>query len=166
MATLKSLVDETTNIKNELVDCHSNLKNNLIEKGVECSDTDKMSSLIDKVSEIQTPNTVTVSDTKIDVITDLSNQYLNTFSFNRMINVVGDIRVFFTLSAVTWNSMGYMNVDLVRNGVVIDSKSFSTHQSVDCVVDFSEVKATDILKFYETSGLLKIGYVYLGYEYI
>ena len=50
MATLKSLVDETTNIKNELVICHSNLKNNLIEKGVECSDTDKMSSLIDKIT--------------------------------------------------------------------------------------------------------------------
>ena len=52
MATLKNLVDETTNIKNELVECHSNLKNNLIEKGVECSNTDKMSSLIDKVGNI------------------------------------------------------------------------------------------------------------------
>ena len=52
MATLKSLVDETTNIKNELVECHNNLKNNLIEKGVECSDTDKMPSLIDKVKNI------------------------------------------------------------------------------------------------------------------
>ena len=53
MATLKNLVDETTNIKNELVECHTNLKNNLIEKGVECSDTDKMSSLIDKVLNIE-----------------------------------------------------------------------------------------------------------------
>lgn len=52
MATLKTLVDETTNIKNELVECHSNLKNNLIAKGVECSDIDKMSSLIDKVKGI------------------------------------------------------------------------------------------------------------------
>ena len=50
MANLKNLVDETTNIKNELVECHTNLKNNLIEKGVECSDTDKMSSLIDKIT--------------------------------------------------------------------------------------------------------------------
>ena len=49
MATLKSLVDETTDIKDELKSCHSNLKNTLIGKGVECSDTDKMSSLIDKV---------------------------------------------------------------------------------------------------------------------
>ena len=44
MATLKSLVDETGNIKNELAECHANLKNNLIAKGVECGDNDKMSS--------------------------------------------------------------------------------------------------------------------------
>ena len=54
MATLKSLVDETTNIKDELVECHANLKNTLIKKGVECSDTDKMSNLIDKVENIET----------------------------------------------------------------------------------------------------------------
>ena len=29
MATLKNLVDETTNIKDELKTCHTNLKNNL-----------------------------------------------------------------------------------------------------------------------------------------
>ena len=32
MSTLKQLVDETTNIKNELKTCHANLKNNLIER--------------------------------------------------------------------------------------------------------------------------------------
>ena len=53
MATLKNLVDETTNIKNELKECHTNLKNNLIEKGVECSDTDKLLSLVGKVGEIE-----------------------------------------------------------------------------------------------------------------
>ena len=53
MATLKNLVDETTNIKNELVACHTNLKNNLSAKGVECSDTDKISSLIDKINNIK-----------------------------------------------------------------------------------------------------------------
>ena len=54
MATLKSLVNETTNIKNELKTCHTNLKNTLIEKGVECSDSDKLLSLINKVDNIVT----------------------------------------------------------------------------------------------------------------
>ena len=53
MSTLKQLVDETTNIKNELKTCHTNLKSNLIEKGVECSNTDKLLRLANKVGEIE-----------------------------------------------------------------------------------------------------------------
>lgn len=53
MSTLKELVNETTNIKNELKTCHANLKNNLTEKGVEYSDTDKLLSLVGKVGEIK-----------------------------------------------------------------------------------------------------------------
>ena len=49
-----SLVSELNNIADELVECHANLKNNLIAKGVECSEDDKMSSLIDKVEDIKT----------------------------------------------------------------------------------------------------------------
>lgn len=53
MSTLKQLVGETTNIKNELITCHANLKTNLIDKGVECSNTDKLLSLANKVGEIE-----------------------------------------------------------------------------------------------------------------
>lgn len=54
MATLSELVSKTTQIKNDLVTCHTNLKNNLTKKGVECSDTDKLLSLVDKIERIQT----------------------------------------------------------------------------------------------------------------
>ena len=53
MSTLKQLVDETSNIKNELKTCHANLKSNLIDKGVECSNTDKLLRLANKVGEIE-----------------------------------------------------------------------------------------------------------------
>ena len=53
MTTLKTLVDETTNIKNELKSCHSNLSTALTEKGVICETNDKMQSLIDKISNIE-----------------------------------------------------------------------------------------------------------------
>ena len=53
MATLNELVNETTNIKNEIVTCHESLKSNLVKKGIECSNTDKMSSLIEKVDQIK-----------------------------------------------------------------------------------------------------------------
>ena len=53
MATLKNLVDETTNIKNELKTCHINLKNNLVEKGIEVSSGDKLATLVEKVKNTQ-----------------------------------------------------------------------------------------------------------------
>ena len=53
MATLKSLVDETTNIKNEIVECCDNLKDILVNKDISCDNTDKLSTLIDKVGDIE-----------------------------------------------------------------------------------------------------------------
>ena len=53
MATLKNLVDETTVIKNELKSCHANLKNSLTSKGVSCGSSDKISTLIGKIDNIQ-----------------------------------------------------------------------------------------------------------------
>ena len=72
MSTLKQLVDETTKIKNELKTCHANLKNNLIDKGVECSDTDKLLRLANKVGEIElgkkwASGTSVVNSSKISV---------------------------------------------------------------------------------------------------
>ena len=52
MSTLKQLVDETSNIKNELKTCHDNLKSNLSSKGIYVDSTDKMQTLIDKINNI------------------------------------------------------------------------------------------------------------------
>ena len=52
MATLKTLVNETTNIKNELVECRDNLKQILIDKKMEGLDgNDNLSTLINKVDD-------------------------------------------------------------------------------------------------------------------
>ena len=53
MATLKQLVDETTNIKNELKTCHANLKTNLIDKGVQILEEDKILNLVRKIADIK-----------------------------------------------------------------------------------------------------------------
>lgn len=52
MSTLKQLVDETTNIKNELKICHTDLKDNLIEKGINALSSDKLAILVEKVKEL------------------------------------------------------------------------------------------------------------------
>ena len=62
MATLSDLVKEVDNIKNELVKQCANLKNNLVEKGVEPSEEDKLTDLVDKVKEIEQVVEVGISD--------------------------------------------------------------------------------------------------------
>ena len=53
MATLKNLVGETTNIKDEIVECRDTLKQILIDKKIEdLENENKLSTLIDKVNEL------------------------------------------------------------------------------------------------------------------
>lgn len=52
MSTLKQLVDETTLIKNDLVNCRNTLESNLLDKDIEVVPGAKMSTLIDKVGDI------------------------------------------------------------------------------------------------------------------
>ena len=54
MATLKGLVDETTNIKNEIVECRDTLKQILIDKKIEgLENENKLSTLINKVNKLR-----------------------------------------------------------------------------------------------------------------
>lgn len=49
MSTLTQLVNETTNIKNELVNCHGKLKTKISKLGITTQPNDKLSGLIDKI---------------------------------------------------------------------------------------------------------------------
>lgn len=103
MTTLKSLVDETTNIKDELVTCYTNLKNNLVDKGVEVLPSDKMLILIDKVNNVSSflpsnkpislevlnlgtmPNDIgwnALADDKLIVFNFSNNPYKNVLDLN------------------------------------------------------------------------------------
>ena len=53
-ASLNQIKSKVSNIKDEINTIKNVFKNNLIAKGVECSEDDKMSSLIDKVNGIST----------------------------------------------------------------------------------------------------------------
>ena len=75
MATLKSLVNETTNIKNELKTCHTNLKDNLISKGVTILNSDKMINLSDKIKLLRV-----ISNIPTGGESNLLYQYTNTFT--------------------------------------------------------------------------------------
>lgn len=158
MATLKNLVDETTNIKNELVICHSNLKNNLIEKGVECSDTDKISNLIDKVNAINIPK-ATFGETCIafkDCDTQVaitSNSYILASSF-RYASLNGGYRVSVFSMAKNSSFGGNIKFEHKRGKDVLFSKEIynSSTSHVKCTVDIDNVEIGDEICLY---GLAK-----------
>ena len=157
MATLKNLVDETTNIKNELVTCHSNLYNALIEKGVDILPTDskKMSNLIEKVKSIKAyPSRVNVGDNHsvfFDSTTYLETglSYVDVVSFSNFV-IPGNYRA--SIYAKTRDSTykGYVRVEHRRNGEVIASKTGytkTTDYSYKFVVDFENIELGDEIYF-------------------
>ena len=48
-SSLQSIINENISIKDDISTCCDNFKNNLIDKGVEVLETDKMSDLVDKI---------------------------------------------------------------------------------------------------------------------
>lgn len=149
MATLKNLVDETTSIKNELVTCHTNLKNNLITKGVECSDADKLSSLVNKVGEISTAVIVEPSDNVLMELGSIKNYVTvqvppnsikKQFTFTSTFK--GSIRFFVVFDSATGNIDGvFLKNDLIMKTITgnLNTNTMS--------FDFSDVNVGDILCF-------------------
>ena len=132
MATLKNLVDETTNIKNELVTCHANLKANLIDKGVEVLVTDKLLSLSNKVGEIELGKKWASGSFTFDY----NNRITNTKSFSINCDFVPTI-FFVKLDNV------YCAREVTRN--VLISNLFSTTINEDDTY-YIKLRVTDLSK--------------------
>ena len=148
MSTLKELVNETTNIKDELVTCHTNLKNNLITKGVECSDADKLLSLVNKVGEIS----MAIVESSDNVLMELGslanyvavqvppNSIKKQFTFTSTFK--GSIRFLVVFNSATGNIDGvFLKNDLIMKTITgnLNTNTMS--------FDFSDVNVGDILCF-------------------
>ena len=164
MATLKQLVDETTNIKNELITCHANLKNNLIEKGVECSNTDKLLRLANKVGEIELgkkwasgEHIVNFPDTFVySVEIDLSN-----LSFTPSV-IVCELK-----NMKAWNSRGGLTIEepVLMNGKqisVTDTQSNIT--SCSCSFHSKKIIISPENRFMRVSTSLNAKIIWYAYE--
>lgn len=130
-SSLVDTVEHVKNVNNEIYYLKTKLENNLIEKGVECSRVDKMSSLIDKISSITSkvaygvqpgptsgsftlqisnlsfkPNLVMCSSYKNGYMT-----YSDDFKFSNLINFRIEARnasvLTYRASNVTFNSNGF-----------------------------------------------------------
>lgn len=156
MATLKNLVDETTNIKNELKTCHANLRNNLISKGVECSTTDKMSSLINNIK--LTGTTVQVSTEYMMNFTGFTGQLIeyknNTMIIDKLIIPFnGSFKFCFSIQCRATYHDATAKIDLyTKDGLLKSTKSFMTTSTssassskINCEYDISNLKESDYI---------------------
>lgn len=159
MATLKNLVDETTNIKNELKTCHSNLKNNLIAKGVEVLPSDKMPTLISKINNIkgyilsaqESSNTITFGK-----YTESLSYYSNgkgthkKFTFDRVMKGFYNVRIYgANYGSVTSKSY----VSIVLDGVEIGQIRFNSTTAYTEIFQFE----TNDVRDNSTLGINYVG---------
>ena len=155
MATLKSLVNETTNIKDELKTCHTNLKNNLIAKGVECSDTDKMSSLIDKITLIPSIPLPIKAGNDLNILYDEgryganSNYSMPVMSFSDF-KYFGSYRISLDYGCPSSHSTN-IGIKHLSSGSVIRFEEFSSGNGGTyrkATYDFDNISKGDIIEFY------------------
>ena len=157
MATLKKLVNETTNIKNELKTCYTNLKNNLIAKGIECSNTDKMFNLISKINNIVVGDNVIVGET-IQLFNYTSAGAINIKKgdvFKITSNVNGSIKIKINYISSTVGSTSSLNIDLVREDSIVSSKTFTLNKYGSYIVieyDLTDIKLNDVISIYSPNS--------------
>lgn len=153
MATLKNLVDETTNIKNELVICHAELLKNINNLGINALNNDKILTLINKLENINPSKKVVASENVLSGmvkegsgITVRGKEYVVVGRF--YIGLNGSIRVSTSLSSQNSNVTGYMVFNLIRNGSIqYSSNQFTTKaEKVYCSYDFGDVENGDIIE--------------------
>lgn len=147
MATLKNLVDETTNIKNEIVDCHSNLSRILTSKNVEVSEEDnKLSSLIDKIEDIKAVkdivagiSTILYSDNKS--VEQGTTSYVVVKEYNHTF-IKGSVKISFKCGAGNRNPR--ILLELERNGIKNTIKEVITSSNTYVTYEFDvDVEAGD-----------------------
>ena len=149
MATLKNLVDETTNIKNELTRCYDNLRSNLTNKNIDFLDSDKLEMLIDKVSQIKTYKKVAgdektyISDASEHSSTETSEALLKTYNIEENFK---SIRVSFTNSSAGSSGI-YIKLKHIQDGkelsTVENDKTGSTSK-----IDIVGAKKGDKINIY------------------
>ena len=147
MSTLKQLVDETTNIRKEIVNCYSSLKTNLTNKYVEVSNNDKLSSLISKVLDINTYKRIAGTE---KVYMSDSNEYsaTNTSNFEKLKTYeINDNFESARFNFTNTSGGGYIKCEYVQDGKILRSTQYSS-DTPNITFDMSNVKKGDKVVFY------------------
>ena len=131
MATLKNLVDEVGNIKNELVTCSNTLKNKLTDKDVSFNRTDKLLSLINKVGDIKTGKRYATGT----IYPDTAGLFtVSNLSFNPTV-------IYARCAEGKWWSAYIKNVFIKNNNHILISMSEKTYEQVEYEVSLESKTA-------------------------
>lgn len=163
MATLKSLVDETTNIKNELVTCYSVLKNMLIRKEVAIEENSKLIDLINKVNPLSNGFKAVVGEdfdfycstkevrtpTSTDAIIQwtMGGDYTHSPTDTNLDNANVLLSFYGNQNNSGWPSQ--FKIEVIRSEEVVNEKIF--YSSTTGYVKYScevEIKRNDIVRMY------------------
>lgn len=157
VSNLKQVIEHSKEIKKEIEYQSLKLKNNLIKKGVECSDSDKMSSLVDKIDGIVVGDNVVAGETikLLSLTPTISMVSGGKLSWSS--NVNGSIKI--KIMSVCNNSGGSssLNIDLLRGDSIVSTKSFTlkSHGSyITIEYDLEGVKLYDVVSIYPKNGLV------------
>lgn len=116
MSTLNELASQTTQIKNDLINCHTKLKENLINKEVEIVGNEKIGILVNKVNDIKTSKLPTCISQKHDF------WIYNTL---KLPNARSDIRLVFYKGKIYCISGNNDNNTAVKDNLCYDTKNNS-----------------------------------------
>ena len=156
-SSLKEFVNHIDNVDKDVDYLRYKLKNNLIGKGVECSDADKMSSLIDKIDGIVVGDNVVAGETikLLSLTPTISMVSGGKLSWSS--NVNGSIKIKIMSVCNNSGSSSSLNIDLLRGDSIVSTKSFTlkSHGSyITIEYDLEGVKLYDVVSIYPKNGLV------------
>lgn len=162
----------------ELFNLKTRLKNNLIEKGVECSDTDRTSNLVDKINGIKVGKKAIAGDS-IELVN--MKHYSNGTLQLASANIVGNFNFFnsavsgsIRISTYLQKSLSSATANVLIRKISLDGTSFDVRNlqlsssgsgtfNVDVYVDIGD---SIVLQCSVTSGSLDTKYVKVTCDYL
>ena len=175
---LSQVNSQVNNIKNEINAIKNVLKNNLIEKGVECSDTDRTSNLVDKINGIKVGKKAIAGDS-IELVN--MKHYNNGTLQLASANIVGNFNFFnsavsgsIRISTYLQKSLSSATANVLIRKISLDGTSLDVRNlqlsssgsgtfNVDVYVDIGD---SIVLQCSVTSGSLDTKYVKVTCDYL
>lgn len=150
-STLSQINSKVSNIKDEISIAKNTLKTNLIAKGVECSNTDKMSSLIGKVDKIKSykiiegDNCEVFSSSEVYYSRDYAQKNATIFTNN--ITDFSACKLSFSMQG---SSAYYMRCTIShkRGNEVIQEKNYQTSGTTAGTLELTDFKVGDIINLF------------------